>query len=145
MNIFFLLAFLLFNICFYVYGDPTTEQCETVMNTAYNVTECKCLQDFPKCLLLLIIGGNCNKENFPSGKFVEKPCADVYDQCSLTKNKCEIGVCGCYMSTANCLFQNKCTPFNNIKLINDGSIKSNRPIRLAEGFIAFNDFAGGYF
>ncbi|CAK5074197.1 unnamed protein product [Meloidogyne enterolobii] len=129
----FFLLFLLINFCYFTNGEKATvEQCDTAMG--YRVdNSCMCKTEYTKCLISLISEGKCTKKGFPT-KLIEKPCSNVHSKCSLTKNECEIGICGCFDTAVDCFIQNKCEYKKS-----NGSSTSVKRVRASDTIFGFNN------
>ncbi|CAK5065368.1 unnamed protein product [Meloidogyne enterolobii] len=140
-----------------ILASPTVEQCDVVMKSEnrYIPAECKCYQDFASCLFSNIIYGKCTKETMASKNYFDRPCKDIYSQCSLKKNECEINVCGCFKylifdfifkkkfrTMVDCILQNKCKPVTNSAKLADLPT-TNKHIR-ASNAVGFNEFFGKF-
>ncbi|CAK5065361.1 unnamed protein product [Meloidogyne enterolobii] len=91
------------------------EECSQVYESynKCNLNECKCIQDVITCTDSLIALQTC-RDDVKVFKSLE--CEIVNSQCSnADKNCCLDGVCGCYKTMINCIFQHKCTPINTDK------------------------------
>nr|CAD2152375.1 unnamed protein product [Meloidogyne enterolobii] len=128
-----------------ILASPTVEQCDVVMKSEnrYIPAECKCFQDFASCLFSNIIYGKCTKETMASKNYFDRPCKDIYSQCSLKKNECEINVCGCFKTMVDCILQNKCKPVTNSAKLRDLPT-TNKHIRASNNAVGFNEFFGKF-